>query len=288
MTTIAFLGLGAMGSRMAANLVRAGHTVTVWNRSPERAAPLVALGARQADNPRAAVTGADVAIAMVRDDEASRRVWLAPDDGALAGLPSGSLALDSSTLSVAWVAELARAAAAAGVELLDAPVAGSRPQADAMQLLYLVGGSDRAVARAEPVLKAMGAAVHHVGPSGSGAMVKLAVNTLFAVQVAALGEVFGLLQAGGLDTARALDVITATPVCSPAARGAAVSMQAGAFAPQFPVELVRKDIGYAIGAAAALGARLPLARAVGAVLAEADGQGYGADNLTGLVRIYAR
>lgn len=140
MSKLAILGLGAMGSRMARAAIDRGHQVTVWNRTAGRAAVLQDAGARLASSPRQAVDGADFVFAMVRDDEASRAIWLDPRSGALDGMEAGAVAIESSTLSVSWVQDLAREAALRpGVCFLDAPVAGSRPQADSRQLIFLVG-----------------------------------------------------------------------------------------------------------------------------------------------------
>jgi len=285
MPNIAFLGLGAMGSRMAANLAKAGHAVTVWNRDPAKAMPLAASGLAVAATPRAAATGADCAIAMLRDDAAAKTVWSDPATGAFAGMARGSLAIDCSTLSVGAMRDLAGEAARAGLEFLDAPVAGSRPQAEAGQLIFFVGGDAACVARAEPVLKATGSAVHHAGPVGSGAAVKLLVNALFGLQVAAFGELIGLAEAMGLDAARTVALVAATPVCSPAAKGAAASMLARNFAPQFPIDLAAKDFAYLLGEAARAGAAVPLATATARVLADAVAQGFGGDNITGVVQL---
>lgn len=286
MTRIGFLGLGAMGSRMAANLIAAGHDLAVWNRDPSKAEGLAARGARPAATPRDAAAGADIVLAMVRDDEASRRVW--SEAGALDAMARDAVAVECSTLSLAWVRELGREARRRGIALLDTPVAGSRPQAEAAQLIFLAGGEAATLARVEPVLRAMGSAVHHAGPAGSGAAVKLAVNALFGIQVAATAELIGLLGASGIDIARGLELIGSTPVVSAAAKAAAAAMLAGNFAPSFPVELVAKDFAYIRDAGTAAGARLPLASATGAVLADAVAAGLGGDNLTALVRLYAR
>lgn len=286
MARIAFLGLGAMGSLMAGNLVKAGHAVTVWNRTPAACAPLSAAGAEVAATPRAAAAGAEVAFAMLRDDDAAAAVWLDDDTGALAGLGADAIGIECSTLTPAAVRRLAARFARARRGFLDAPVAGSRPQAEAAQLIFLAGGEAGVLARAEPVLRQMGAAVHHAGPVGSGATLKLAVNTLFGVQVAALAEIVGLLGRAGLDLPRAIDILTATPVCSPAAKGAVASMLSGAFAPMFPVDLVEKDFGYTLSTAEAAGAAMPLADTTRAVFAQAIRQGLGPDNLTGVVRLY--
>jgi 3-hydroxyisobutyrate dehydrogenase len=191
---IAVLGLGAMGSRMAARLLGAGHQVSVYNRSAGPAHDLVAAGAVAGKTPRAAAEGAEIVIAMVRDNEASRAIWCDEQDGALRGFGAGAIAIESSTLTPGWVRELGAEVQQAGARFLDAPVVGSRPQADAGQLIHLVGGDADIFDRAKGVLSALGGAAHHVGPVGAGARLKLAVNALFGVQVAALAELLALLK----------------------------------------------------------------------------------------------
>lgn len=284
MTRIAFLGLGAMGRRMAARLLAAGHPLTVWNRSPQAADALRALGAQVAASPRAAVAGAEVVISMVFDDAASRRVWLDPQDGALAGLAPAAIAIESSTVTPGWISELATAASARGVAFVDVPVAGSRPQAEAGQLIFMAGGEAAAVARVTPLLRTMGSALHHVGPVGSGAWLKLAVNALFGTQVAAMAEVLAQLRAAGLDTARAVEALRAMPVTSPAAAGAAALMLAADYRPQAPVDLIAKDLGYALASSAQ---PLPLTQAVAERFAAARRAGYGGDNLVAVARLYS-
>lgn len=176
MTKIAFLGLGAMGSRMAPHLIAAGHELVVWNRDAVKAAPPVAIGAKSASSPRQAVRDAEFVIAMLRDDEASRRMWFADEDGALAAMTAQATAIECSTLSLRWIGELALQCRARNVPFLDAPLAGSRPQAEARQLIFMAGGETADLRRAEPLLLAMGAALHHVGPTGSGMALKLALN----------------------------------------------------------------------------------------------------------------
>jgi 3-hydroxyisobutyrate dehydrogenase-like beta-hydroxyacid dehydrogenase len=271
------LGLGAMGARMAANLVAAGYEVVVWNRSPQWVE-----GARTAPSPRAAAEGAGVVIAMVRDDAASARVWLDPEDGALAGMGTEAVGVECSTVSPDHVRALHAAAARRGVAFLDAPVAGSRPQAEARALIFMAGGDEAVLARAEPVLLAMGAAVHRAGGPGAGAVVKLMVNTMLATQLATLGELIGLAIAQGVDPAQALDILGATPVASPAAKGAGAAMLARAFAPAFPIALVAKDLGLALAAAR----DLPMTTAAAAVYSTAIAAGRGGDNITGVVQAY--
>ncbi|MCZ8318843.1 MAG: NAD(P)-dependent oxidoreductase [Silanimonas sp.] len=286
MSSIAVLGLGAMGTRMAARLIAAGHAVTVWNRSPQASEPLRALGATIASTPRIAVQGADIVIAMLFDDAASRTVWLDEKTGALGGLSASTLAVESSTLTPAWLQELGAAVTARGAAFIDAPVAGSRPQAEAGQLIFMAGGEAAAIERARPVLLQLGGALHHVGPLGSGAWLKLAVNSLFATQVAVMAEQLALLRAAGVDPERALAALKAMPVTSAAAGGAATLMLARNFAPQFPVDLIVKDLGYAVCSAERVGASSPLTAAVAERYKAASASGFGAENLVAVSKLH--
>ena len=285
MARISVLGMGAMGSRMAMSLLKAGHEVTVWNRSLDKTEIVRQAGAKVAKTPYAAVRDAEFAISMVRDDEASKQVWLG-NAGALSGMSQDAIAIESSTLSVAWTKELEQQFARRGIAFLDAPVAGTRPQAESAQLIYFVGGNAAIFDRAKSILQAMGSVVNHVGVVGSGMTVKLAVNSLFAVQVAAMGELISMIRQSGLDEAEAIETITSTPVCSPAAKQAAIAMTARKFAPLFPIELVEKDLSYAIATAKGDEAKLPLIAATQAVFATAIAREYGADNITGVARLY--
>jgi 3-hydroxyisobutyrate dehydrogenase-like beta-hydroxyacid dehydrogenase len=287
MAAITILGTGAMGSRMALRLLQAGHIVTVWNRSPAAVNSLLSAGALAAETPAAAVKGADFVIAVVRDDTASRSVWLGPETGALAGLEEHTIALECSTLSMAWVKELNTAIVSAGRQFVDAPVVGSRPQAEAGQLIYLVGGEPEQVAAVTPLLQVMGTAVHHIGHTGAGTALKLAVNALFGVQVAALAELLAFLSRAGVERSQAIDALVATPVCSPAVKGAAASMLAGNFAPLFPISLASKDLDYVLTAAGQSRATLPVTSASRGVFAQALERDLGADNITAVARLYA-
>jgi 3-hydroxyisobutyrate dehydrogenase-like beta-hydroxyacid dehydrogenase len=272
---------------MVKALIGCGHEVTVWNRTIDRCEALRPVGARIAGSPADAAAEADFVIAMVRDDEASRSIWLANGTGALARMRPGAIAIESSTLSVGWVRDLGQAVnAVPGVSFLDAPVAGSRPQADARQLIYFVGGDADVVTKAEPVLRSMGAAIHHAGPTGAGAAIKLAVNALFGVQVAVLAELMGALAKAGIDLEKAVGIIGATPVCCPAAKAASASMLARDFAPLFPVELVEKDLGYLRSMAGSAGAEVAISEAAHTVMSTAVARHLGADHITGIVRLY--
>jgi 3-hydroxyisobutyrate dehydrogenase len=285
MSEIAFLGLGAMGSRMAARLLAAGHRLTVWNRSPAALETLVAQGARAAATPREAASGAEFVIAMVRDDQASRQVWCDPQHGALAGMAADAIAIESSTLSVDGIKALAAMAQAQGVALLEAPVSGSRPQAQNGQLVYLVGGDAATLARADGVLRAMGAAVHHVGPVGAGTVTKLATNALLGLQVAALAEITGLFARNHVDANAALSAISATSVWAPVNNYLAGTMLRDDFQPQFPVALIEKDFRYALQAVGGAEHAPTLAAARG-VFEAGIARGLGDENMTAVAKLF--
>ncbi len=169
---VAIIGLGIMGSGMAGRLLSANFPVTVYNRSRERAEPLADAGALVADSPHDAAAKSEIVISMVADDAASREVWL-EDRGALAGATAGTVLIESSTLTVAWIKELSRAASQRGCDLLDAPVTGSKTHAASGEVLFLVGGSEQALNIARPVLSVLGRDIIHFGRSGNGALMKL-------------------------------------------------------------------------------------------------------------------
>lgn len=261
-TRIAFLGLGIMGGGMARRLLGAGFAVTVYNRHPARAEPLAAAGAQIADTPRAAAAGAGVIIAMVADDAASHSIWLGAD-GALAGAQRGALCVECSTLSLAWVEELERRAAAAGCELVDAPVTGSKGAAAAGELNFLVGATAAAFQRVEPVLRPMSRSVTHLGAPGSGAFVKLVNNFVAGVQVAAFAEALAWIERGAVDRAKALAVITEGAPGSPIVKLMAGRMTAPDYTPNFLLRLMAKDLGYAVDEGRRAG--LPLVTAAAAL-----------------------
>lgn len=286
MKRIAMLGSGAMGTRVAQNLLKAGHAVVVYSRTAEKAQVLLHQGATYASTPRRAAEQADVVIAMVTDDEASQAVWLHPETGAIGGLQPGAIALESSTLTVAWTQKLAAKIETTGTRFIDAPVVGSRPQAEAGQLIYLVGGTADKLAAVQEILLATGKAVHLVGSVGQGMAMKLAVNTLFGIQVAALAEALGWLTRQGLTMAQAWDCLSTLPVMSPAAKGVGGLMVAHRHAPQFPIELVEKDLRYALASAQTVDAQIPTAIVVQQIFRQAIAKNYGSHNISGVIQLF--
>lgn len=281
---IAVLGMGSMGSRMATSLLKAGHSVVVWNRTPDRTKPLIEQGASAAQSPNEAAKHADLVLSVVRDNEASRRVWLSPNDGALNAMSIGAIGVESSTLTPNWIRELASAFAARGVPFLDAPVVGTRAQADAVTLIHLVGGDASTMARAKPVLSAIGSVAHHVGEVGAAAALKLLVNALLTIQVATIGELLGAAERLGVDRRRAGEVIAEMPSCSASAKGITMAMLARNFAPAFPVELVEKDLSYLASELAT--DALPMSTAARGVFERALSAGLASENMTAVAKLY--
>ncbi len=256
MQRTALLGLGIMGMGMARNLMEAGIPLTVYNRSADKARALEGEGAHVAATPREAVTQAEVVLSMVADDAASRAV-LQVDDGALAGVQAGTLLIESSTLSTAWVRELAEFAAQRGCQFLDAPVAGSRPQANAGELVFFVGGDADVVERARPLFDAMGRRAEHLGPSGSGATMKLVNNLMGGVQLAVLAEGLVLAEQAGLDMEKVVRLLINGAPGSPLVKGKAARIVARDYHTDFALRWMHKDLGYALAAAVEEGEPMP-------------------------------
>jgi 3-hydroxyisobutyrate dehydrogenase len=242
---VAILGLGLMGTGMASRLLSQGFAVTVYNRSPAKGQVLQQSGANVAATPREAADGAAFILSMLADDVAARSVWLG-DDGALSGAATRTILIESSTISVDWVRELSAAAGKRGYELLDAPVTGSKPHAAAGELVFLVGGSVEALAAARPVLAAMSKDIVHVGPSGSGALMKLINNAVCGVQAAALAEAIALIERTGLDRDKAVGVLTNGAPGSPLVKLLSGRMLAKDYTPNFLMRLMAKDLRYAL------------------------------------------
>jgi len=282
MTKVAFLGLGAMGSRMAKNILDAGFELTVWNRSASAVEPLVHAGAKQAASPKQAAEGAEIVIAMVTDDAVSSEVWTNEATGALAGMKAGSIAVEMSTLTPQWVAKLKAKAEARGVKLVDAPVSGSLPQAEGKLLVVMAGGDAEDVEKVKPVLSATGP-THHIGASGQGASLKLAVNALMGIQITAWAEMLGFLGKQGLDIQKTLALLTTMPVCSPNAAANAKLMAAQDFAPRFTNALLAKDFRYLQQTAD--DGKTPVADAASAVFQRAARE-IGGENITAVIRFY--
>lgn len=260
-TTITFLGLGAMGSRMAANLQTAGYALRVYNRDRAKARPLAEKGAQACDTPAAAVQGASYVVSMVADDVATRAVMLGAD-GAVAAATAGTIIIDSSTNTPAMAREVAQAAAARRVQYLDAPVSGSLAQAQGKELVFMVGGDPVAFERARPVLSAMGRMAKHMGAAGTGATIKLINNMLSGTATAAIAEAVMIAEAAGLDRAATLEVLGEGAAGSRLMKTRMPKMFGRDFAPQFQLQLMEKDLRYFLLLAQELDRPVPVAALV--------------------------
>jgi len=284
---IAFLGLGIMGGGMARRLLVNGFPLTVFNRNAEKSKPFAAEGARVSGSPREAAAQADAIISMVADDVASRSLWLG-ENGALAAAKPGAVCVECSTVSVNWVRELAIAATQKKCELLDAPVTGSKNQAAAGELNFLVGGSTSTLEKVRPVLAAMSKTITLIGPSSSGALLKLINNFICGVQVAALAEAMAMIERGGLDRAKALDVLTNGAPGSPLVKAVAARMTAPDFTPNFPLRLMAKDLGYAIQEGGKLSVELATAAAALGDFQKGIAAGHGEKDIAAVVEPFRK
>jgi 3-hydroxyisobutyrate dehydrogenase len=271
-----------MGSGMAANMLRAGISLAVYNRTTSKAEPFAAQGARIAISPADAAKGAQVIIAMLSDDAASREAWLGAE-GALTSAAPGTVLIECSTISPDWVAELGSLAKQRGLELLDAPVTGSRVQAAGGQLSFLVGGSETALATVSPVLKVMSKEIVHLGPAGSGAKLKLVNNFLCGVQVASLAEGIAWLEASGLDLEKAMTVLKTGAPGSPLFTGISARMIGHDFTVNFLLKLMAKDLQYAGVAARKVGVDLTTAANALVLFEQASRRGYAEADMSAVI-----
>jgi 3-hydroxyisobutyrate dehydrogenase len=279
---IAFLGLGIMGSGMARRLLGSGARLSVFNRSAERAAPFAKEGARVAASPRDAVADADIVFSMVADDAASRAMWEG-GYGALAGVRPGTLLVECSTVTVGRINELAEAATRIGGELVDAPVTGSKVQAAGGELVFLVGASEQALARVRPALDAMGRTILHLGPVGSGALVKLINNFLAGVQAASLAEAIAIIERSSLDRNQTVGAIATGSPGSPVMKTLASRILADDFTPNFYLHLLAKDLGYAIAEGQSVGIPMTMASSALELLRNSIARGDGDKDMAAVV-----
>jgi 3-hydroxyisobutyrate dehydrogenase-like beta-hydroxyacid dehydrogenase len=253
---VAFIGIGKMGLPMAGNVLRAGHDLTVFNRTASRCDPLRDDGATVATSAAEAVRGAEVLVTMVADG-AAVDAQLEGDEGFLSEAPDGLVWLEMSTIGPTAARSFAARAAEAGIQMLDAPVSGSVPVAEAAALVAMVGGPGDALERARPVLEAMTKAHFHLGGSGAGAAMKLGVNVMIASQTVAISEALNLAEAAGIERADAYDVIAAGALASPFVEyKKAAFLDPDGTPPAFALDLMRKDLKLALEQGEAAG--LPL------------------------------
>jgi 3-hydroxyisobutyrate dehydrogenase len=282
--SITLLGLGTMGHGMAVNLLKAGYPLTVWNRNKAKAAPFASMGATLADSPAQATKDAEVVLAMLADDEASRVAWLG-EDGALAAMCSGSIVVECSTLSPNWIAELHAAVERCGLKMVEAPVTGSRIQAEAGQLNFLVGADETALATVSPVLQCMSKEILHFGPVGSGAQLKLINNFLCAVQVTSFAEALSWMERTGLRLDAAVEFLKRGAPGSGILSAMSERMARRTYEVNFLLRLMAKDVRYARAAAAQFGIDLQTSSPAQELFNKAEELGFGEKDMSAVVEV---
>jgi len=255
-TKIGLLGLGLMGRPMGINLIKAGYSLTVWNRTSSRAGELVAAGATLAKSPQEVAASSDFLLTMVSDPPALEEVLWGPS-GAMQALQRGSTYIDSSTISPALARKIAAACAERGVRFLDAPVTGGDWGAKKGELIFMVGGDPGTLKDVEPLLGVLGKKWFHLGPHGAGQTVKLAMNLILALQVDALAEALALVTRAGLQGEKLVEVLQSSMARSGVLDVKAPNLLKGEYVPSFPLRLMHKDLGLALDLANQLGVALP-------------------------------
>lgn len=266
---VAFLGMGIMGRPMAANLVKAGHEVSTWNRTPGKNLE----GARSATTPADAATGAEVVWMCVSDTQAVESVLFGPG-GAVEALTSGMIVADSSTISPTATSRFAERVKAAGADYVDAPVTGSKIAAESGNLIFMAGADEAVLARLQPLFQAMGKQVFHMGETGKGQATKLAMNLQIALIYEGFAEALTLATKLGVDINRLMPLVQASMVRSGVVEYKAPFIMKRDFSPNFPLRLMLKDIHLTLDAAKEARVRLPGLEAVEEVydLAAEEGQ----------------
>ena len=281
---IGFIGLGIMGSRMAANLARAGHDLAVFNRTPEKARAWVAEhGGRALGTPREAAEGADVVVTMVVDGQQVEQVLLGEPDGAAQGAGGDAVFVDMSTIAPSDTRRIGTALQDRGIRFMDAPVTGSSPKAEAGTLTIMAGGERADFERVRPLFEAMGEVVLHVGPLGQGEMVKLINNSVAAANTAAVAQALVLGKATGLDLHALVQVMEAGSGGSTMLSLKAKPMLEHDYATLFKLEHMLKDIRLCLEEAQAAGVPFPAAAQARDLYAGAMGRGHAEDDFAAVL-----
>jgi len=287
MASIGFLGLGTMGGPMARRLAAHGHTVTGYEPNARRAEQAKAGGVAPAASPARAAEAADVVLSSLPDVATVRRAYLG-EDGALAGARRGTLFVDVSTTDPQTWKDVAAAAAKRGVDCLDAPVSGGPAEAGNGKLIFLVGGDAAVLERARPVLAVLGGEIHHIGPLGSGQVIKIVNNVMSVGNVVVAAEAMVLGVRAGLDPQKLFDILSTSGGRSHHFLKRFPNVLAGDFTPYFGIGLSRKDVALGLGLAADFGLPLPVTSAVRQAYETAHAEGFGDLDMAGVIALYEK
>jgi 3-hydroxyisobutyrate dehydrogenase len=280
---VAFIGMGTMGAPMALNLLKAGHTVTVHNRTRDREIPVAEAGAQRAESPAAAAEGAEVVITCVSDTPDVEAVLLG-EQGVVHGAAPGTVVVDMSTISPTVTQTLSNTLATHQIALVDAPVSGGSEGAKNGTLSIMVGGADADVARVQPVLAAMGNTITHVGPVGSGQLTKAINQIIVAGTYWAVAEGMAVGMKAGLDMDKVVQAVGGGAAGSWGLTNRSGNMIANDYPLGFRVRLHQKDLNIALAAARELGVTLPMAAYVEQIETGLMAQGYGDEDISAIAR----
>lgn len=283
---IGFLGLGYMGSRMAKRLLDAGYPLAVHNRTRDKATSLEPAGATFANSPKDLALSCDFLVSSLASDAVVEAMYYGPT-GVLAGAKPGLILLEASTVHPHTSKALHEAAIAKGALMLDTPVSGSTPQADAGQLVFFVGGDENVYRQCEFIFTTLGKAHYFMGPPGSGAMMKLVTNALLGIGVQALAEAMAFGQKGGLEVEPMLEALSQTAVMSPGIKAKGPNVAKGEYPPTFPLRLMYKDFGLVSKRAQELSVPMPMTAAAHQFAASAVAQGAAEEDFSVVARFLA-
>lgn len=281
---VAVIGLGTMGAPMAGHLLAAGHEVTVHNRTRAREEPLAEAGAARAASPAEAAANAEAVLVCVSDTPDLEQVLLGRD-GVAEGLSPGGVVVDCSTVSPSATAEIAATLAQRGIGLVDAPVSGGSEGAQKGTLTIFCGGRDEDVARARPILEAIGSRITHLGPSGAGQVAKAVNQVMIAGTYASVGEGIALAQAAGLPLPELVEALSGGAAASWVLTNRAGNMVADTYPLGFKLALHRKDLGIALDEAARADVSMDVAALVAAQEDALMGRGHGDEDVSAVARI---
>ncbi len=282
---IGFLGLGTMGEPIANNLRKAGHELTVWNRTPARADHIVSKGGKLARTPRECAAGKDLVLTCLADERALEAVLEGPD-GVLAGLGGGSVLVDLSTAGTRAARSTAERVGKRGASFVACPILGSRTAAEQAQVVLVAGGAGPARERARPALHAVSARLFEVDEPAQAALIKLCVNAVGGAMITAFAEALALGSSGGVEPWRLVEVLQASSFHSPLYLMKGELIEKKDYAPRFKIALAEKDQRLAQEAAADLGARVPVNETVRRILGEAADAGHAGEDLAAVAELF--
>jgi 3-hydroxyisobutyrate dehydrogenase-like beta-hydroxyacid dehydrogenase len=281
---IGFMGLGIMGTAMATNLLKAGYPVMVYNRTPEKADPLVKQGAGLASNPKALAKAADVVIAMVTGPEALGDLLWGPD-GAGGAFNHSKVFINMSSVSPRHTRELAQELEPSGVIFIDAPVSGTKKPAEEGTLVILAGGPEDRVKELEPLFLAMGKKVIYCGLAGQGSMMKMFINLLLGLMMEGFSEALNFGKLGGLAIETMLDTVFSGPLNCGLFHMKAVNLQSKTYPTAFPLKHMTKDVKFVVDTAFELGAPVPVGQILLHLYSSGVAQGWGDEDISAIARV---